>query len=55
MADLFTPFNAALSQGFGQAAEDWTKIAMRSTATAADEHDAWLGRIESRKGWLGEA
>ncbi|MDI3259690.1 MAG: Mu-like prophage major head subunit gpT family protein [Sinobacteraceae bacterium] len=54
LRDLFVGFNAAFTQGFRDAPQDWPKIATPVPSTTREEHYAWLGQFPRLREWVGE-
>ena len=51
---LFTAFNAAFREGFGQAPADHERFTMPVTSMTSTEEYAWLGQWPGLKEWVGE-
>ena len=51
---LYTAFNAAFREGFGQAPADHERFTMRVTSMTSTEEYAWLGQWPGLKEWVGE-
>ena len=51
---LYTAFNAAFREGFGQAPADHQRFTMPVTSMTSTEEYAWLGQWPGLKEWVGE-